>query len=156
MSGVLWSISFSHPWTFEMYIFRSKNTRDNRFPDKQHIFSTAPPSESFDVTGDEQLRCDEEKDHIGFYHDNLRLVLSEYLTTNNGKHEINILRKELGTARLLLLSSEDQKEKRPLSLTSLFTKAKRLDPRSLVDHNEACRLILEAGTHKVRDWQTVL
>lgn len=60
-----------------MYIFRSKNARDNRHPDKNHVFSVDPPSEIFDIEGDEQLRAVEERNHVGFYHDNLLKVIED-------------------------------------------------------------------------------
>ena len=81
-----------------MYIWRGKNKRDEHFPT---IFAHAGvKSDVFDFTSDDQVRLDNEEDHIDYFHEHVSTVLRKYLRTDRGQLETLFIRKALGKARL--------------------------------------------------------
>jgi calmodulin len=72
-----------------MYIWRGKNRRDRRDNKLQGLFSWGPDryakSEELD---DDILRHEREEVHVDYFRHRVRVVMHEYLGTNNGKIEI--------------------------------------------------------------------
>jgi hypothetical protein len=125
-----------------MYIFRSKNARDNRSPAVKSIFKADTIHSGFDLRGDDAFRLNAEDDYVDHFCHSYRKLLGDYLDTSNGKIEVEVLRKELGNARLLKLNSEKK-----WGVLSVFQRG--IDPLSLIDEKEAIDLIIEAGVRKV-------
>jgi hypothetical protein len=83
-----------------MYIWRSKNRRDTR-----HLLAlgtkgwTAREEDRHREDDDEQLRCDLEKKHIDYFHNRVKLLMEEHLSTDRGRKEIELLRKAIDRYR---------------------------------------------------------
>lgn len=125
-----------------MYVFRSKNARDNRSPAVNSIFKADTIHSGFDLRGDDSFRLNAEEDYVDHFCNSFQKLLIDYLNTQNGKIEIQVLRKELGNTRLLELHSE-----KSFFVINVFQR--KIDPLSLVDEQEAIDLIVEAGVRKV-------
>ena len=126
-----------------MYVFRSRNTRDERFPSKEQIFAKTVPTEGFKLADDDELCFNEERDYVEYFHEKLLAVLSDYLVTENGRAEVDHLRNELGQSRLTGVPLRG-KHATAGWMPSLFQE-KAFDHRSLVDQDEAIKLIIESG-----------
>jgi hypothetical protein len=132
-----------------MYIFRSKNKRDNRFPSRKLIFAADTTHKGFNLAEDDSLRHHHEEEHVSYFYDTYFKVLSDYLVTENGQSEVKLLRKELGNVRLSEIDSKDSKEKsRWLGISSLFQRA---NPLSLVTEKEAVDLLMGTGLRTVEN-----
>jgi hypothetical protein len=125
-----------------MYVFRSKNTRDNRSPAVKSIFKADTIHSGFDLRGDDAFRLNAEDDYVDHFCYSHQTLLGDYLDTPNGKIEVEALRKELGNARLLKLNADKK-----WGVISVFQS--KIDPLSLIDEEEAIDLIIEAGVRKV-------
>ena len=117
-----------------MYIWRGKNSRDNRFPDRNGVYQAGRINECFNLGDDDALLLSEENDHVEKAHNNYQNTITDYLNTSEGQSEIKLLRRELGKERLGL-----QEEKKVVRNWSLFT---ALRPENLFDTSylvDACQ-----------------
>lgn len=73
-----------------MYIWRNRNRRDRRENKLDGLFTWGPSKEACDtMESDDILRQEGEEIHTGYFHDRIRVVMHEYLGTNNGKAEVD-------------------------------------------------------------------
>ena len=72
-----------------MYIWRGKNRRDRRSDKLGGLFTWGADKTAYNTEEeDDLLREEGEAVHTGFFHDRVRVVMHEYLSTSNGLEEV--------------------------------------------------------------------
>lgn len=75
-----------------MYIWRGKNRRDRRNFLLDGVFSWGPSSKAcLHNSGDETLRMEKELFHVQYFKTTVKDLISKYLLTSNGAHEIELV-----------------------------------------------------------------
>lgn len=83
----------------EMYIWRSKTRRDKRDNALSGAANWGPPRDAeFNDADDDKLQYDGERAHIEYYHSRVRGQMHNYLNTEDGKQEIELVMQELEKA----------------------------------------------------------
>ena len=73
-----------------MYIWRGKNRRDRRENKLQGLFGwRADPSVRNDRLEDDILRQEQEEIHVGYFRHNIRVIMHNYLNSQNGLLEVS-------------------------------------------------------------------
>lgn len=73
-----------------MYIWRGKNRRDRRENKLQGLFGwRAHPSVRNERLEDDILRQEQEEIHVGYFHQNIRVIMHNYLNSKNGLLEVS-------------------------------------------------------------------
>lgn len=96
-----------------MYIWRGKNRRDRRnlLLLGDNAWTSSHDDHNFEEE-DEKLRYEKELQHVEYFSKRVRQLMEEYLDTDEGKFEINLLRKELELERRAqerLIDSEENR-----------------------------------------------
>jgi intein/homing endonuclease len=77
-----------------MYIWRGRNRRDTRHISTLGEEGWIARNDEYNRNNDDEvLRCSLEKKHIDYFHNRIQELMSNYLETEKGKKEIELLRK---------------------------------------------------------------
>jgi hypothetical protein len=94
-----------------MYIWRGKNRRDKRnLLLLGEAAWTATAEDKCTTLEDEILRCEKEKQHVDYFVNNTKNLITEYLYTEDGSLEIDLLRREIERERRNELAEVDEME----------------------------------------------
>lgn len=118
-----------------MYIWRSKNRRDRRHFRLSGPAGWGPPrSETSTEVADDLLRHEGEAQHVGYFHDRIRVVMHQYLNSSNGRDEVSHLVGALDEAarRLAIAKAEEEAEAEAAARTA----NKGSKTRKAVDHSK--------------------